>query len=124
MLALVGLLLCGRGSGLTRSVHDAVVFQQLLHLLVGIAAITADNGVRQVPRLDVGIVVHDENDAVAQLLLIGAQRADEVTEVLGQHGNGAVNEIDARGALLGFLVDDAALLDVVAHVGNVDSNLI
>ena len=39
--------------------------------------------------------------------------------MFGKHGNGAVHEIDARGALHGFLIDDGTFLHVVAHIGYV-----
>ena len=70
------------------------------------------------------LVVKSEDDAVAQLVLIRAQRTQLVAEALGQHGYGAVNEIDTGGALFGFAVHDVMLLDVVGHIGNVHSHLV
>ena len=124
MLALIGILLRGGRGGLASAVDHPIVLQYLLHLLVGIAAVAAYDGVGQVPSLDVGILVEHEDDAVAQLVLIGAQRADVVAQPLGQHGDGAVYQIDARGAVVGLLVDGGALADVVAHVCNMHAHLV
>ena len=43
--------------------------------------------------------------------------------MLGEHGYGAVDEVDAGGTFLGLAVDDVALLHVVAHVGDVYADL-
>ena len=51
----------------------AALFQERLHLLVGEAAVALDNGVCQVPFLHLRLLVDLEDDAVAQLLLVGAQ---------------------------------------------------
>ena len=123
-LARVGFLLRGGRCRLTGTVDNAVLLEYLLHLLVGEAAIGTDDGMGQVPRLDVGVLVHDEDDAVAQLVLVGPERTDIVAEPLREHGDGAVDQIDARGALLCLAVDDAPLGDVVRHVGNVDTDLV
>ena len=72
---------------------------------------------------DVGLAVEGEHTTVAELLLVGSQRADEVAQSLGQHRDGAIDEIDARGAPLRLLVDDVAILHVVAHVGDVHTHL-
>ena len=69
-------------------------FQDVLHLLVGEASVAPDYGVRDVRVADVALVVDAEDDGVRQLLLVGAQRADEVAQPLGQHRHGAVHEVD------------------------------
>ena len=122
VLALVALLAwCGRR--LSRAVHDAVVLQQLLHLGVAVASVATDDGMDDAVVEDVGLAVEGEHTTVAELLLVGPQRADEVAQSLGQHRDGAIDEIDARGAPLRLLVDDVALLDVAAHVGDVHTHL-
>ena len=72
VFTLVGVLLRGGWSGLACAVDHAVVFQQLLHLFVGVAAVAADDGVGNMELLDVGLVIEQEDDAVAELLLVGA----------------------------------------------------
>ena len=73
----------------------------------------------EVPAHNLGLGVEGEDGAEAEFLLAGAQGAHEVAEVLGEHGDGAVHEIDGGGAVLGLAVDDVALTHVVAHVGDV-----
>ena len=108
-----------RRSRIARSVHNAVVLKQLLHLLVGVAAVRLYYGVNDAILLHVGVVVEIEDDGECQLLLVGAQRADEVAQTFGQHRYGAVDEIYTRGTLHSLLVYHRTLLDVVAHVGYV-----
>ena len=100
----------------------AVALQCLLHLFVGEAAVGADDGVRQVPVEHFAFGVHRENGGIGELLLIGAERADEVAEPFGQHGDGAIHEIDAGGPFLRLAVNDVALFHIVAHVGNVNAH--
>ena len=57
ILALIGLGLRGRRSRLPGAVYHAVLLQNVLHLFVGKAAVALDDGVGQVPVLDVGIFV-------------------------------------------------------------------
>ena len=71
--------------------------------------------------LYVSVLVQGKDDAVAELLLVGTQRADEVAEALGQHRDGAIDEIDAGGTLDDFLVDDRALLHIVADISYMDT---
>ena len=118
ILATVSALRCWR-SRIARSVHHTVVLEQLLHLLVGVAAVRLYHGVNDAVFLHVGIIVEIEDDGECQLLLVGAQRADEVAQTFWQHRNGAVDEVYTRGTLHRLLVYHRTLLDVVAHVGNV-----
>ena len=111
---------CGGLEVLVRSL--AQLFEQILHLFVGEAAVAAYDGVDDAVRQHVGLLVHLENDAEAEFFLVGTQRADEVAKAFGQHGHGAIDKIDARGALLGFAVDDAAFEHVVGYVGDVDAH--
>ena len=112
------------GRGLARSVLHTVLLQQFLHFLVGVAAVRLDDRMHHSVRAHLGILVKQEDDAVAQFFFVGAQRAHEVAEVLGQHGDGAVDEVDRGGALLRFLVDDAAFGHVVRDVGDMDAYFI
>ena len=88
-----------------------------------LAAVRLYHGVYDAVFLYVGIVVEIEDDGECQLLLVGAQRADEVAQTFGQHRNGAVDEIYTRGTLHRLLVYHRTLLDVVAHVGYVYADL-
>ncbi len=62
-----------RWCGLTFAVDNAIGLQQLLHLLVGVAAIGADNGMHDAVFLHVGILIEVEDDTVTEFVLIGAQ---------------------------------------------------
>ena len=73
--------------------------------------------------LDLGIVVEFKDDAVCQFFLVRAKRTDEVAETLREHRDGAIYEIDRCGTLHCFLVDDAALRDVVRNIGDVNTHL-
>lgn len=97
----------------------AVAFQNVLHLLVSKAAVRTDHRVSQVPRKHFALFVHAENGRISQFFLVGAERTDKVAQAFGQHGNGAVNQVNARGAAFSLLVDDVAFLHIVRHVGNV-----
>ena len=101
----------------------AVALEYLLHLLVGEAAHAAYDGVREVPLLHLALVVEAEDGRVGQFVLVGAERADEVAEAFGEHGYGAVHEVDARGAAAGFAVDGVAFMHVVRHIGDVYAHL-
>ena len=122
VLALVAL---GSGSGcwLSCAVDHAVLLQQLLHLLVAVAAVGAYDGVHDAEVFNLSIVVEVEDHAEGELVFIGSQRADKVAEALGQHGYGPVDEIYARGTFHRLAVNDRAFLHIVAHVGNVDTYL-
>ena len=74
------------------------------------------------PREHLAARVHLKDGGISELFLIGAQRADEVAEPLGQHRYGAVHEIDARGTFLRFAVYDVAFLHIVRHVGDMHAH--
>ena len=122
ILALIRIFLCGGRCRLASAVLHAIVLENLLYLLVGIATVALDDGMGQVPFLHVGLVVHLEDNAVTEFFLIRTERTDEVTEALGQHGDGAVDEVDTRGTVVGLLIDGGALFYIVAHVGDMNTN--
>ena len=74
------------------------------------------------PTFDVSISIKLKDSRVTEFFLVRTQRANEVTQVFGQHGDSTVNEIDTGSTLHGFLVDNSAFLDVMAHVSYVDAN--
>ncbi len=93
-----------------------------LRFLVGHAAVAADDGLAHPAFEDFGFGVHLHDDAEAELLLVLAQRADIVAEFFGQHGDGAVDEVDAGAAVVGLAVDGAAGLYIVRHIGDVHAH--
>ena len=72
--------------------------------------------------VDVGLVVNLEDYAEGQFLLVGTQRADVVAEFLGQHGDGAVDEVDRGATVQGLAVDGRAFLHVVRHVSDMHAH--
>ena len=122
ILALVSTLRCS-GSRLARAVDHAVLLEQFLHLLVGVAAVRLDDGVHDAVCLHVSLLVEVEDHGERQLLLVGAERADEVAETFWEHRYGAVDEVDARGTLHRLLVYHGAFGDVVRHIGDVHAHL-
>ena len=98
-------------------------FQDVLSLLIGEAPVAAGDGVANFVFLHLGLGIHLHNDRVGKFILIGAERTDEVTQLLGEHGHRAIHQIDRRGTLISLLVNDGARGDIVAHIGDVNANL-
>ena len=69
-----------------------------------------------------GVELHDATEHEA--VFIGAQAADVCRKLLGQHGDGAIGEIDAGAADAGFKVEGGAGADVLGHIGDVNLKLI
>ena len=94
----------------------------MLCLLIGEAPVATGDGVTDLILLDLSLGIHFHHHRVGEFILIGTQRADVVAQFLGQHGHRAVYQIDRCGALIGLLVDDRARGDIVAHVGDMDTD--
>ena len=75
------------------------------------------------PVFDVGIIVQNKYDTIAQFFFIRAQRTNEVTQTLGQHGDSAIYQIDTGSTLFSLTVDDTAFGDIMAHIGNMHAYL-
>ena len=73
ILALIGFLLRGRRCRLARAVFHTIILQDLLNLFIGIAAVALDDGMCQMPGLDVGLVVHLEDNTVTELFFVWAE---------------------------------------------------
>ncbi len=65
------------------------------------------------------LLVHKKDDGVGHLFFVGAKGTDEVAQSFGKHRHGAIDEINRRGTMVGFLVNDASFFHIVAHVSNV-----
>ena len=74
---------------------------------------------RQMPIQYFARIVHLEDDGISQLIFVLPQRAELIRQALGQHRDRAIYEVDTRGALQGFTIDDVAFVHVSRHVGNV-----
>ena len=74
--------------------------------------------------LDIGFFVQCEDNTIAEFFLVGAQRTNEITKTLGEHRYGTVDQIDTSGTLHGLFVDDRALLDIMADISDMYTNLV
>ena len=106
---------------LSCSVHHSIVFKDFLHFLVAETAVALYHAVMEPPAQHLSLFVHVEYHAVCELLLVGAQRTDEVAESLRQHRYGAVYEVYTCGSLHCLLVDYRPLGDVMRHVSDMYS---
>ena len=68
------------------------------------------------------IKLHDATEHEA--VFVRAKAADIGGELLRQHGDGAIGEVDAGAAQTGFEIEGGAGLDVFGHVGDVDLELV
>ena len=100
----------------------AVLFQDVLCLLISEATIGTYHGVRQVPIQHFAPLVEMKNSGICHLLLVLSQRTELVAEFFGQHRDGAVYKVDTRGSIVGLTIYGIALLHIVRNVGNVYAN--
>ena len=84
----------------------------------------ADDALDDLEALDVarGVELHDaaEHEAV----FVRAKAADVGRELLRQHGDGAIGEVDAGAAQAGFEIERGAGLNILGHVGDVNLKLV
>ena len=123
ILALIRILLCGCRCRFACTILYTIVFQYLLNFFVSIAAIALNYGVCQVPILDISLIVHLEDYAIAKFFFVRTKRADKVTESLWQHRYGAVNQIDTGCTSKSFLIDSRSLAYIMRYVGDMNTNL-
>ena len=97
-----------------------VAFQEEVYGGVGEALRAADDAASELLGDDVAVVVDFEQGGEHQAVHLGLERADFGGELQGQHGHGAVGEVDAGAAQGGLAVDGRAGAHVVADVGDVD----
>ena len=88
-------------------------------LFVGEASVTLDDGPADTRVKYLGLVVQFEDGRETELLFVGTERTDLVTQPFGQHRDGTIDQIDRCGTTLGLMVDQAIWFDIVRHVGNV-----
>ncbi len=85
--------------------QSGVAFEQQVHVGVGHALGAADDAAAELLRDDVALVVDLEQGGEHQAVPCGIERADVGGELEGQHGHGAVGEVDAGAAQAGLVVD-------------------
>ena len=96
------------------------VDQRLADLGVGQARGASHDGVVEGDRRLPPARIEFQADGLHQAVLVGLQAADAVRQLLGEHGEDAVGEVDARAARAGFQVERAPGGHVVRHVGHRD----
>ena len=94
-------------------------FDHRLSLLVGEAAVRADDRTAEPLVFHVSFLVHFKDGREGELLFVRTQGADVVAQDLGQHGNHPVHQIHRSTAVVGFVVQRSTFLDVMRNVGDV-----
>ena len=107
-------------SGGELGARGLVAFEDVVDLGVGHAARGADDafGDFVVENVAAGVDVHEAGEDEA--VFVGAKAADVGRELLREHGDGAVGEVDGVAAQACFEVERGAGMDVVGDVGDVD----
>ena len=101
-----------------------VAFENRVDLGVGHARRRADDAFDDLVALDAAFGVELHDAAQHQPVFAGAQAADVRRELLRQHGNGAIGEVDAGSAQARFEVEIGAGAHVLGHVGDVHLQLV
>ena len=101
----------------------ALAIEPGLDLLVGEAPGRMDDAGGEFAVQHLALLVQGHQRAHGQAVHVRLQRAEAVAQGLGQHGQDAVRQVDAGGALVGFLVQGRTGLHVVGHVGDVHAQL-
>ncbi len=101
-----------------------VAFQDCVDVGVGHARGGADDAFDDFEALDAagGVELHDATQD--QAVFVGAQAADIGRELLRQHGDGAVGEVNAGAAQAGFKIESGSGADVFGYVGDVNLELV
>ena len=106
-----------------RTVGHSVGFYYLLCLFVSHTAVALNHALAHPGVIDFSFVIHLHDNREAEFFLVLTEGADFVAEFLGEHGDGAVDEVDGGSALIGFAVDGAAGFHIIGNVGNMHANL-
>ena len=64
--------------------------------------------------------VHDDDDGETQFVLSRAEGTDTVRQFFGQHGDGAVDQVNRGGPFVGFFIEPGMFADVMGDIGDVD----
>ena len=102
----------------------SALLYNLLRFVVIEARVGANNGsadlIFEYPR----VVVHREDDGHAEFVFAGSQRTLIVTQLLGEHRQDAIDEINGGPALVRVLIYLRTRAHVKGDVGDVDTNSI
>jgi hypothetical protein len=112
------------GLGFGGFVGGGVVFDDGGDLGVGHAAGGADDSFAELVAEDLAVGVDVHEAAEDEAVFVGAEAADVAGELLGEHGDGAVGEVDGVAAEAGLEVEIGPGEDVFGDVGDVDLKLV
>src|ERR1035437_8957316 len=100
--------------------HNGVAFEQQVDVGVGhaLGATHHAGGELLAHHLAMMIDLHQRGEH--QAIHVGDERAQVGGELVGQHGDGAIREVNAGAAQLGFQIDGRSGAHIVADVGDVD----
>ena len=100
-----------------------LALDQVLGLLIGEPVAAPDHALVKAALADVPLAVHRRDHRVGEPVLVGLEGDRAVGEVLRQHGDHPVDQVDGGAALECLLVDRASLLHVMAYVRDVNADL-
>ena len=112
------------GGTAVAAVVELVAVDDVLGLLVGETVVGVDDGLAEPLFFYVGIGIELEEDGEGEPVFVGTEGAEVVAEPFREHGDGAVNEVDAGAAEVGFVVDGRAGTDEMGDVGDVDAHFV
>ncbi len=103
----------------SRRREGLVAVEHALDLTVVEAPVGAHRRGKELGALHDSVVIEPDVDREREAVLARVERADLVGQLLGQHGQHPVDQVDARRALTGLGVDRRVPRHVVTHVGDV-----
>ncbi len=96
-----------------------VALDHAIHVGVGHALDRADHAGGELGARDRAVVVELQQGALHQTILARLERADAVGQILRQHGNGAIGEINGGAAQARLAIERGIALHVMRDVGDV-----
>ncbi len=106
-----------QGGALLR-LRAAGALQNRRHFGVGQAGVAEHHGREELVGVHLALGVDEHVAHQAQALDLRVERAQAIGELFRQHRNHAARKIDRGGAIVGLDIERAAVLHVVAHIGN------
>src|ERR1035437_2081550 len=100
--------------------HGGVAFQQQVDVGVGHALGATDHARGELLAHHLAMMIDLHQRGEHQATQVGDERAEVGGELVGQHGDGAIREVNAGAAQLGFQIDGRSGAHIVAGVGAVD----
>ena len=106
------------------TINNTIILEQLLHLFVGISAITLYHTMHNTISLYLSLIIKVKDNAISQFFLIRTKRAHKVTKVFWKHRNCTINKINTCCTFLCLTVNNITFLHIVANISNMNTHLI